>query len=88
MSNEENPNGEFVERLRGLMFRLKMNQSQVAEYLGVPQTTVSNWLSGERKPNSSVIRLLDVLGRIEAMAPAIHETFIPKREPRTRSVAL
>lgn len=66
-----------VERIRALMVRLDMNQARAAVYLGVPQGTIGNWLAGTRSPNRVVTKLLDVLGTVEAMAPDIHEAFIP-----------
>jgi hypothetical protein len=39
--------------------------------------TFHKWVTGERSPNASVLRLVDVLGTIEALAPALHESFIP-----------
>jgi hypothetical protein len=39
--------------------------------------TVRKWTTGEREPNASVARLLDVLGMVEAMAPALHGAFLP-----------
>ena len=65
-----------VARIEALMRRRGMNQAQTARYLGVPQGTIGNWLGGTRKPNKSVERLLEVLGTIEIMAPAIHDQFL------------
>lgn len=75
----------FIERLRATMARLGMNQTQLGEYLGVPQTTVNNWFTGGRQPNKSVIRLLDVLATIETLAPNIHANLMP--EPRRAGTA-
>ena len=65
-----------VERIRGIMERRGLNQAATGRYLGVPQGTIGNWLAGTRKPNKSVERLLDVLGTIEALAPALDEHFL------------
>lgn len=65
-----------VERIRALMARKHMSQAQMARYLGVPQGTIGNWLAGTRVPNKSVLRLLDVLGILEALAPAIHDALV------------
>lgn len=73
------PTSPTIERLRGVMHRLRLNQRQLAAYLGVPTGTVGNWMAGTREPNAAVLRLLDVLGTIEALAPAIHECFLPKK---------
>lgn len=65
-----------VERIKAIMERRGMTQAAMARYLGVPQGTMGNWLAGTRAPNKSVARLLDVLGMVEVMAPAIHEEFL------------
>lgn len=73
-----------AERIRALMNRLNMNQAQAAAYLGVPQPTMANWLSGNREPSASVVRLLDVLGTIEVLAPNVHESLLPSRGRKTQ----
>jgi len=78
MTTDTNPT---IERLRGVMLRHGMTQHRLAAYLGVPQSTVSNWLTGAREPAASVLRLLDVLNTIEALAPAIHAAMVPPVEP-------
>lgn len=60
-----------------LMTRLGLDDSRAAAYLGVPVYTFRKWASGERTPSASVLRLLEVLGMVEAMAPAIHEALVP-----------
>lgn len=75
-TNEPDPT---VERIRALMARRGMTQMDAARYLGVPQGTIGNWLGGTRTPNQVVSRLLDVLGVIEVMAPAIHDQLLNKK---------
>ena len=60
-----------------LMTRLGLDDSRAAAYLGVPVYTFRKWASGERTPSASVLRLLEVLGMVEAMAPALHAAFLP-----------
>lgn len=66
-----------VARIEALMKRRGMNQAAMSRYLGVPQGTIGNWLGGTRKPSRSVGRLLDVLGMVEVLAPAIHDQLLP-----------
>ena len=68
---------DAADRIRVTMHRLRLNQAQAARYLGVPQGTLCNWLKGTREPNTVVMRLLDVLGAVEVMAPNIHSAFLP-----------
>jgi hypothetical protein len=60
-----------------LMTRLHLDENQAADYLGVPVFTFRKWASGERQPSAAVLRLLDVLGTVEALAPALHAGFLP-----------
>lgn len=60
-----------------LMHRLHLDENQTADYLGVPVFTLRKWAKGERSPSAAVLRLLDVLGTVEALAPALHAGFLP-----------
>ena len=44
--NKEN----YIEVIRQLMSEKKMSQQKLADMLGVNQTTVSQWLLGNKKP--------------------------------------
>lgn len=77
----------FTVRIRETMARLDLDEVRAASYLGVPVFTLRKWATGDRHPGAAVIRLLDVLGTIEALAPAIHSAFLPPVStvtPRTR----
>lgn len=69
------PSNQFTH----LMHRLGLDEPQAADYLGVPVFTFRKWASGERQPSAAVLRLLDVLGTIEALAPALHAAFLPSQ---------
>jgi hypothetical protein len=71
------PNPTF----QALMTRLSLDDRQAAQYLGVPPFTFRKWLTGERVPNSAVLRLLEVLGIVEALAPALHSSLLPAPYP-------
>lgn len=60
-----------------LMARLGLDEPRAAEYLGVPVFTLRKWIKGERKPAASAVRLIEVLGMIEALAPALHAGLVP-----------
>ena len=62
-----------------LMTRLGLDEPSAADYLGVPVFTFRKWASGERQPSAAVLRLLDVLGTVEALAPALHAGFLPSQ---------
>jgi DNA-binding transcriptional regulator YiaG len=69
--------GTLAERVRHTLERLHLDDTRGAAYLGVPVFTVRKWITGEREPGAAVARLLDVLGLVEAMAPALHDSFMP-----------
>jgi DNA-binding transcriptional regulator YiaG len=71
------PAGSLAERVRHTLERLHLDDTRGAVYLGVPVFTVRKWITGEREPGAAVARLLDVLGMVEAMAPALHGSFMP-----------
>ena len=70
----------FIETMR----RLNLDETQAADYLGVPVFTFRKWASGERQPSAAALRLLDVLGTIEALAPALHAGFLPSQSSHVR----
>ena len=69
--------GSLAERIKQTLERLHLDDTRGAAYLGVPVFTVRKWITGEREPGAAVARLLDVLGMVEAMAPALHGSFMP-----------
>lgn len=72
-------------RISALMERKNFTQERMALYLGVPTATLVNWIKGRRQPGPSVARLLDVLGTIEVLAPAVHNSLMPPvRKAHTR----
>ncbi len=78
------PAGLFSARIRETVARLALDESRAADYLGVPVYTLRKWATGERVPSASAIRLLDVLGTIEALAPALHAAFLPTESSHVR----
>ena len=79
--------GTVAAQVRATVDRLNLDEPRAAAYFGVPVFTVRKWLTGEREPGAAVARLLDVLGMVEALAPALHDSFLPpvaQAIPRTR----
>jgi transcriptional regulator with XRE-family HTH domain len=60
-----------------LITRLGLDEPRAAQYLGVPVYTLRKWIKNERTPSAAVLRLIEVLGVIEALAPAIHDALVP-----------
>ena len=48
----------FQEILQQLLIEQGMSQQQLADILGVNQTTVSQWILGNKKPGYESIRLI------------------------------
>lgn len=48
----------YVEVLRDIMWENKYSQATMAEILGVNQTTISQWLLGNKKPGYDSIMLI------------------------------
>ena len=69
--------GTVAERVRQTVDRLNLDEGQSAAYFGVAVFTVRKWCTGEREPGAAVVRLLDVLGLVAALAPALHASFLP-----------
>lgn len=80
MNTIENPildrsNG-FAAHIRNTIERLGLTDNQAADYFGVPLHTLRKWLNGERAPGAATHKLVEILGLIEALAPAIHESLL------------
>lgn len=69
-------NEKFSETLTSVINRLGISEKQASNYFGVPVYTLRKWTSGQRKPSAAVVRLVEVLGLIEAMAPSLHDVLL------------
>lgn len=68
------------DRVRAMMARHKMSQSQMARFLGVPQGTVGNWMAGTRQPNKVVSRMFDILEQAEVFYPTLFRTLLGRAD--------
>jgi DNA-binding transcriptional regulator YiaG len=80
MTDTQNPpvdrsNG-FAAHIRNTIERLGLTDNQAADYFGVPVFTLRKWLTGERAPGAATHKLVEILGLIEAMAPALHDSLL------------
>lgn len=73
----KNPGSTLALLLADTRSRLDLSPAEMADYLGVPIHTLRKWESGERSGSATLLRLLDVLGIVEAMAPALHASLLP-----------
>jgi predicted transcriptional regulator len=65
------------ETLKSIKARLNLSDNGLADYLGVTVHAVRKWCAGTRAPESSALRLIDVLALVETMAPDLHAVLIP-----------
>ena len=68
---------KFTADLLALIARHNLCETQAAGLLGVPVFTLRKWTSAQRAPSASAVRLLEVLGLLEAVAPALLDALTP-----------
>ena len=56
----------FIEILKDLMIDYNLNQTQLAEKIGVKQSQVSEWLKGKSKPGYDSLKAICVALEISA----------------------
>lgn len=71
-------NPQFTADLLALIDRHRLTEPGAAALLGVPVYTLKKWVSGERGPGAATIRLLEVLGIVEALAPSLFGVLAPE----------
>ena len=71
-------NPQFTAELLALIDRRQLSETGAAALLGVPVHTLKKWVSGERGPGAATIRLLEVLGIVEALAPSLFGVLAPE----------
>ena len=49
---------EFIDILKDIMIELNLNQTELANKIGLKQSQVSEWLKGKSKPGYDNIKLL------------------------------
>jgi DNA-binding transcriptional regulator YiaG len=71
-------NPQFTADLLALIDRHQLSEPAAAALLGVPVFTLKKWTTGERSPSAATIRLLEVLGIVEALAPSLFGVLTPQ----------
>ena len=74
---------QFSADLLALIARRGLSETRAADLLGVPVFTLRKWTAGQRAPSASAVRLLGVLGMLEALAPALLGALEPAPGPAT-----
>ena len=62
---------------KALRTRLGLSPQGLADYLGLTVHAVRKIENGTREPSGPVLRLIQVLGTLEALAPEIHAMLLP-----------
>ncbi|MFA5187003.1 MAG: hypothetical protein WC551_11025 [Patescibacteria group bacterium] len=68
----------FTAAVLATQARLSLTDRDMAEYLGVPLQTWQHWRRGDREPARVAVRLVTVLGVVEALAPDVHAALLPR----------
>ena len=71
----------FAATLGAFVARRALDEPSAAVLLGVPVYTLRKWIAGTRAPSAAAVRLLDVLGTLEAIAPAVLDALTPAAVP-------
>ena len=77
---------KFTADLLALIARHNLCETQAAGLLGVPVFTLRKWTSAQRAPSASAVRLLEVLGLLEAVAPALLAALTPAPVAHVREI--
>lgn len=67
-----------VERIKSMMQRHSLSQSDVGRLLGVGQANINNWLTSTRSPVQAVGRTIELLELMEAFSPALFNSELGK----------
>ena len=71
---------QFKTDLLTLIERQALSDTRAAGLLGVPVFTLRKWTAGQRAPSAAAVRLLAVLGTLEALAPDVLAALTPPEE--------
>jgi hypothetical protein len=71
---------QFKTDLLAMIERQALSDTRAAGLLGVPVFTLRKWTSGQRAPSAAAVRLLSVLGTLEALAPDVLAALTPPQE--------
>jgi len=71
---------QFKTDLLAMIERQALSDTKAAGLLGVPVFTLRKWTSGQRAPSAAAVRLLSVLGTLEALAPDVLAALTPPEE--------
>lgn len=54
---EETPEWDFADRMRKSLRHASLEVQDIASYLGVSRSSVSNWINGRNRPSRPALRL-------------------------------
>jgi DNA-binding transcriptional regulator YiaG len=77
MTNKKPPTIPVFPALAALIERHKLTDTQAAGLLGVPVFTLRKWTNGTRSPGAAAVRLVEVLGILDALAPDLLGHLMP-----------
>ena len=77
MTNKKPPKIPVFPALAALIERHNLTDTQAAGLLGVPVFTLRKWTNGTRSPGAAAVRLVEVLGILDALAPDLLGHLMP-----------
>ena len=77
MTNKKPPTIPVFPVLAALIERHQLTDTQAAGLLGVPVFTLRKWTNGTRSPGAAAVRLVEVLGILDALAPDLLGHLMP-----------
>ena len=77
MTTKKPPKTPVFPALAALIERHKLTDTQAAGLLGVPVFTLRKWTNGTRSPGAAAVRLVEVLGILDALAPDLLGHLMP-----------
>ena len=77
MTTKKPPKTPVFPALAALIERHQLTDTQAASLLGVPVFTLRKWTNGTRSPGAAAVRLVEVLGILDALAPDLLGHLMP-----------
>lgn len=77
MTNKKPPTIPVFPALATLIERHRLTDTQAAGLLGVPVFTLRKWTNGTRSPGAAAVRLVEVFGMLDALAPDLLGHLMP-----------
>lgn len=65
---------ELKNRIQDYMLRFNLDEKEMANRMGCSHYAINKYLNLKRKPNSSAVKLFDVIETLSVVSPQIHDS--------------